>query len=137
LQNLQLLGELSPGKMAGLLAARPIFASAALYEPFGLSVLEAAQAGCALVLSDIPTHRELWEGTAVFVPPADDAAFASAVADLIGDAERRAKLGRFALARAQLFTPERMAAGMAGIYARLLNAPARQQPASELAGAAA
>ena len=35
--------------------------SPALYEPFGLAVLEAAQAGCALVLSDIPTFRELWE----------------------------------------------------------------------------
>ena len=39
------------------------------YEPFGLAVLEAAQAGCALVLSDIPTFRELWDGAAMFVPP--------------------------------------------------------------------
>ena len=42
----------------------------ALYEPFGLAVLEAAQAGCALVLSDIPTFRELWDGAALFVAAA-------------------------------------------------------------------
>ena len=58
-QHLQALGEVSPTRIAGLFSARPIYASAALYEPFGLSVLEAAQAGCALVLSDIPTHREI------------------------------------------------------------------------------
>ncbi len=69
----------SPGSRAWL-ARSPIFASAALYEPFGLAVLEAAQAGCALVLSDIPTFRELWDGAALFVPADDAAAFAAALA---------------------------------------------------------
>jgi glycosyltransferase involved in cell wall biosynthesis len=55
-----------------------IFASSALYEPFGLTVLEAAQARCALVLSDIPTFRELWDGAALFAPARDARAFAEA-----------------------------------------------------------
>ena len=71
LNHISELGQLSDTRIAGLLAARPVFASAALYEPFGLSVLEAAQAGCALVLSDIATHRELWDGAAMFVDPHD------------------------------------------------------------------
>ena len=57
----------APRSRAGS-ARCPIFVSAARYEPFGLAVLEAAQAGCALVLSDIPTFRELWDGAALFVP---------------------------------------------------------------------
>src|SRR3982751_3746834 len=77
------LGQLSDTRIAGLFAARPIYASAALYEPFGLSVLEAAQAGCALVLSDIPTHREIWGGAAIFVPARNDQAFAIAIEGLI------------------------------------------------------
>ena len=33
----------------------------ARYEPFGLSILEAALSGCALVLGDLPSLRELWD----------------------------------------------------------------------------
>ena len=117
--NLHTLGQVSEARLAGLLATRPIFASAALYEPFGLSVLEAAHAGCALVLSDIPTHRELWRGAALFVPPRDDAAFASAVQDLLDDPGARLELGETARARSRIYSPEAMAGRMSDIYARL------------------
>ena len=130
LDHLELLGELSRARLAGLLAARPIYASAALYEPFGLSVLEAAQAGCALVLSDISTHREIWDGAAIFVPPRDARAFAAAIEDVRCDPDERQELGQLARARASHYTPERMARGMADIYARLVASPV------ELAGAA-
>jgi glycosyltransferase involved in cell wall biosynthesis len=119
LDHIRLLGELGAARLAALYGARPIFASAALYEPFGLSVLEAAYAGCALVLSDIPTHREIWGGAAIFVPARDDRAFASAIQDLLDDRDEREELGRMARARAQLYTPERMARGMADIYQRV------------------
>ncbi|MGE5562274.1 MAG: glycosyltransferase family 4 protein [Bacillota bacterium] len=119
LDRLILPGPLSEERLAGLLAARPIYASAALYEPFGLSVLEAAQAGCALVLSDIPTHRELWDGAAVFVDARDDRGFADAIGGLLGDRARRDELGRRAREHARQYTPERMARGMAEIYARV------------------
>jgi glycosyltransferase involved in cell wall biosynthesis len=119
LDHIEALGELSARRLAGLLSARPIYASAALYEPFGLSVLEAAQAGCALVLSDIATHREIWGGAAIFVPRRDDTAFAAAIQDLLDDPDERAQLSQVARARAQIYSPERMARGMADIYARL------------------
>ena len=99
----------------------------ARYEPFGLSVLEAAHAGCALVLSDIPTHREMWGGAAIFVQPRGDAAFASAIHDLFADADERQQLGQLARARAQLYTPERMARGMADLYARVARPPVSTQ----------
>lgn len=133
LGNVQALGELSSARMAGLLAAEPIFASAALYEPFGLSVLEAAQAGCALVLSDIPTHRELWGGAALFVPARDSSGFVSAIQSLIDDPDAREMRGRLARACAELYTPERMARRMAELYARVRQ-PQFMTP--QLAGAA-
>jgi glycosyltransferase involved in cell wall biosynthesis len=135
LQHVQALGQLSETRLAGLYAARPIYASAALYEPFGLSVLEAAQAGCALVLSDIATHREIWGGAAIFVPPRDEAAFAAAIEDLLNDADERQQLGQLARARASLYTPERMARGMADIYARVAKPVAETKPL-RVAGAA-
>lgn len=131
LGHLACIGPLSETRLNGLLAARPVFASAALYEPFGLSALEAAQAGCALVLSDIPTHRELWDGAALFVDPRDSAGFASAISDLLGDRDQRNRLGTQAREHARRYTAERMASGMAEIYARVLE----RQP-QMIAGAA-
>jgi glycosyltransferase involved in cell wall biosynthesis len=119
-RHLQLVGELRSTRISALMAARPVFASAAIYEPFGLSVLEAAQAGCALVLSDIATHRELWDGAAIFVPARDADAFAGAIQSLFDDPERRHALGQAASAHARLYTPERMAGRMAEIYARVV-----------------
>ena len=87
-------------------AGRPIFVSSALYEPFGLAVLEAAQAGCALVLSDIPTFRELWDGAALFVSPHDDRALAAAIVRLLGDRSYRAERAEKAVERAARYTVE-------------------------------
>ncbi|MFL0416189.1 glycosyltransferase family 4 protein [Sphingomonas sp. 179-I 2A4 NHS] len=116
LDHLELLGQLDDAGIAEHLAARPIFVSAARYEPFGLAVLEAALAGCALVLSDIPTFRELWSGAAIFVDAEDDAGFAAAVAELVaGPADRRLR-GTLARRRALEFTPVRLAAAMDALF---------------------
>jgi len=133
LNHIDALGEIGATRMAGLYSARPIYASAALYEPFGLAVLEAAQAGCALVLSDIPTHREIWSGAAIFVPARDPRGFAAAIQDLLDDRDERELLGQLARARARLYSPERMARGMAGIYAHVASVKRQHAP---LAGAA-
>jgi glycosyltransferase involved in cell wall biosynthesis len=117
--NLRLLGQLSEARLASILAARPVFASSALYEPFWLSVLEAAQAGCALVLSDIPTFRELWGDVACFVPARDSSAFAETIRLLLADPEMRKALGRAAQARSRHFLPESMALNMADLYGGL------------------
>ncbi len=126
-RHLATLGRLDDATLGAHLAARPVFVSAARYEPFGLAVLEAALAGCALVLSDIPTFRELWDGAATFAAPGDDAAFASAIAALIADPVEREAAGDRAHARASAarFTPAAMAAAMAAIYRTVLAAPAR------------
>ena len=54
---------------AALIGRAGIVMSPSLYEPFGLAALEAAGAEAALVLSEIPTYRELWEGAALFAGP--------------------------------------------------------------------
>lgn len=122
LQHVAALGTLTDDAVAGWLAARPVFVSAAVYEPFGLAVLEAAQAGCPLVLSDIPTFRELWDGAARFVYAHDDAGFARAIEEILGDDALRARLGAAARERSARYTPEAMAAGMRALYRDLLAA---------------
>jgi glycosyltransferase involved in cell wall biosynthesis len=110
------LGNLDGESLRDCLARRPVFASTALFEPFGLAVLEAAQAGCALVLSDIPTFRELWADAAVFVPPRDEAAIAAALDRVLRDRTLRADLGEAARRRAGRYTIAAMADRMARLY---------------------
>jgi glycosyltransferase involved in cell wall biosynthesis len=134
-EHLRTSGPLDGSAIAERLAARPVFASSALYEPFGLSVLEAAQAGCALVLSDIPTFRELWSGAALFVEPTDARGFADAITQLLRDSEGRDRLGTAARTKALAYTPDATARRMLQIYEQI--APQRQPAAQRmLAGAA-
>jgi glycosyltransferase involved in cell wall biosynthesis len=114
------LGALPSSEVRAWLARSAVFASAARYEPFGLAVLEAAQAGCALVLSDVPTFRELWHDAAVFVPPDAPEALAAELQALLDSPERTATLGAAAQARACRYTLHAMAEGMLGVYGVLL-----------------
>jgi glycosyltransferase involved in cell wall biosynthesis len=136
LDHLDLLGQLSPSRLHGLLAERPVFTSAAVYEPFGLSVLEAAQSGCALVLSDIPTHRELWADAALYAPARDADGFAGAIRRLLHDPALRSALGEAARVRGRRYTADRMAAAMTALYAEVLASSAQGSRPLELAGAA-
>jgi glycosyltransferase involved in cell wall biosynthesis len=120
-QHLKTMGQLDESDIARWLKAAPIFVSTALYEPFGLSVLEAAQAGCPLVLSDIPSFRELWDGVAIFVAPEDDRVIAGAIEHTMGDPAFRARLGAAAQKRARNYSVEAMAAGVFEIYRALLS----------------
>lgn len=126
--NIVALGRLDDRAVADRLASHPVFVSAARHEPFGLAVLEAAAAGCALVLSDIPSFRELWDGVAVFVDPDDADGYAEVLDYLIADAPKRLELGARAQERAARYTPETAAARMAGLYAGLGASEAAMMP---------
>ncbi|HZF58487.1 MAG TPA: glycosyltransferase, partial [Rubrobacter sp.] len=110
------------GKAIALMREAGIFVSPSLYEPFGLAVAEAARMALPLVLSDIPTFRELWEDVALFVPARDQEGFTRAIAGLVGDDFERAAMGRAARDRAARYTPDAMAAQMASVYRSLLPA---------------
>jgi glycosyltransferase involved in cell wall biosynthesis len=60
------LGRLSQEQIKHYLSETSIYVLPAKYEPFGLSALEAALSGCALVLAQIPTLQEIWGDSAVY-----------------------------------------------------------------------
>lgn len=90
--------------IARLLSVTSIFVHPARYEPFGLCVLEAATQGCALILSDIPTLRELWDGAALFASPDDEDAWVQLANRLIEKPDVRAEYSRLSAQRAQRFS---------------------------------
>lgn len=119
-RHLRLCGSLDEPSLAREYAGAAVFVSVGRYEPFGLAVLEAAQSGCALLLSDIPTFRELWTDAALFVPPNDPDALAEALQRLLEDPTQCGQKGARAQARSVQFDPARMAAATWATHAAVL-----------------
>ncbi|MBV9774706.1 MAG: glycosyltransferase family 4 protein [Gemmatimonadetes bacterium] len=121
-------GRVERAEVDGWLGRASIYVGASLYEPFGLAPLEAALHGCALVLSDIGSFRELWKGCAAFFRPGDAEALANAIVQLRHDPAYCAKLAASARTRAlRRYTAQRMAAEYVAAYQELI-AAARSRP---------
>jgi glycosyltransferase involved in cell wall biosynthesis len=120
LQHLRLLGQLSLDELLPWFGRASIYALPARYEPFGLSALEAALSGCALVLGDIPTLREVWGDAALFVPPDDLEALEVALVLLIIDPVYRQIMARRAYERARQFTSDKMVMNYLATYQQLV-----------------
>jgi len=120
------LGLLSARDVARQMAQASIYALPARYEPFGLSAVEAGLAGCALVLGDIPSLREVWGDSAAYVPPDDHEALRATLQRLIADADERGRLAAAAHRRALAFSPDAMADAWQSACARLAPALALQ-----------
>ncbi|HZV35028.1 MAG TPA: glycosyltransferase family 4 protein [Verrucomicrobiae bacterium] len=120
MEHLLPLGRLSARELAPWFAQASIYALPALYEPFGLSILEAALAGCALVLGDIPSLREIWGGAALFVPPRDPVALKTALRRLMENDGERKEMAARARSRALEYSPQRMADGYLSVYEQLV-----------------
>lgn len=123
LPNVEMLGRLTPAQMAAELGSAAIFASPAIYEPFGLTVLEAALSGCALALSDIPTFRELWDGAAQFVDARDVEGWRATLGGLAAGPLRAAAQGRKARARAEGYSIAKTTEGYLQAYRDVLARP--------------
>lgn len=115
------LGRLDRRELRERMAEAAVFCAPARYEPFGLAALEAALAGCALVLGDIPSLREVWSDAALFVDPDDRDALAAALRRALQEHEL---LG----ARARTHATRYSAAAMAGAYVEAYRLLVVRQP---------
>ncbi|MBX6331905.1 MAG: glycosyltransferase, partial [Gemmatimonadaceae bacterium] len=121
-RNASYIGRFDEPELARWMGHAAIYALPARYEPFGLSALEAALCGAALVLGDIPSLREVWEDAACYVHPDDHSGLRDVLRELAADGAARARLGAAARARAATYTPTRMAAAYHAAYRALLGA---------------
>ncbi len=118
-ENLVLLGQLPPDQMQLEMARASIFVSPTKYEPFGLAILEAANAGCAIVLNDIPTLKEIWGDAASYFDASDPSSLTALLKQHISDEDYRKAMAAKASERAKDFTVEKMAESYIKIYREL------------------
>jgi glycosyltransferase involved in cell wall biosynthesis len=116
-------GSLGPSALSELRRSASIFAAPTAYEPSGLGILAAARERCALVLSYIPSLRELWTDAAIFVQPNDERALHEVLETLIDDRNLRGQLAERAQRRAGELSIQRTARAYRRLYRRLVGAP--------------
>jgi glycogen(starch) synthase len=126
--NVTHLGHLGHEAIARAYGESAIYLFPALYEPFGLSILEAALSGCALILGDIQSLHEIWRDAAVFVPPRNPDSIARVTNEIIANHAFRLELAERARKRARKFTPGRMAYAYRETYAQLAAHPSAVIP---------
>jgi glycosyltransferase involved in cell wall biosynthesis len=120
--NLHHLGTLSADEIRAWFSQASIYTQPSRYEPFGMSILEAALSGCALVLGDLPSLRENWENAAMFVPPNDRHALRDTINELIIEQSLRKRMAIKARTRALGFRPDRTTSAYLSAYKELLHA---------------
>ncbi len=118
--NVTYLGKLSTAEVAKQAAAASVYVLAAKYEPFGLSVLEAALSGCALVLGNIDSLKEIWSDSAMYMDTNDAAALATTVNYLMQNEDVRLQYAHKAQSRAATYGIEVMAEEYMKVYQQLL-----------------
>ncbi|QDT14698.1 glycosyltransferase family 4 protein [Alienimonas californiensis] len=131
--GVEFLGRLNADQMAAAYRGALVYCLPAKYEPFGLTPLEAANHGCALVLGDLPSLREVWGDAAIYVPPDDREALFYGVHNALRYGEELADRMLAAGERAQRYTRAAMIDGYLATYQELCG-DAPQTP--ELAAAA-
>ena len=110
-------------QLTRLLSRAAIYAATSRYEPFGLAPVEAAFSRCAIVASDIPSFRELWEGAAIFFENNNPQSLRRTLESLAEDREFRQLYGNLAYNRARLkFLSDRMVEAYMSLYRSLVPA---------------
>ncbi|AIO30586.1 glycosyl transferases group 1 family protein [Burkholderia cenocepacia] len=87
-----------------------VFVLASRREPFGLAVLEAREAGCAIIASDVDGIPEALDGgeSGVLVPPGDVQALSTELNRLLCDAEALSSARRIASVGIERFSASKM-----------------------------
>lgn len=122
-EGVRWLGRLETNSLASWLGRAAVYALPARYEPFGLSLVEAARSGCALVAGRIPSLVEVWGDAACYADPDDDLDLAVQVSQLCLDRTRRAEMAERARQRSMEFTPDRMGRAYLATYEGLRALP--------------
>jgi len=108
-ENVEFLGHVAPGDLAGLYRRCAVFVFPSTVETFGNPLLEAMASGAPIASSDRAAMPEIAGGGAVYFDPTDADSIATALARLLDDAALRRDVAEKATRRAAGFSWEKTA----------------------------
>jgi len=120
--RVRFLGFVSDRDLLQLYNACDVFAFPSFYEGFGLPALEAMACGRAVVCSNRSALPEVVDGAALLFDPDSPDQMVRALADLLRDAELRARMERLGLQRSAHFSWQETARRMLGVFHEVANA---------------
>lgn len=114
--ELLMLGHVSDDDLVVLTARAGVFAYVSLYEGFGLPVIEAMAAGCAVVASATTSIPEVAGHAALLVDPFDEATITAGLLAVLEDPALAERLRSAGMAQAAAFSWDRTVAGLLGCW---------------------
>ena len=120
--RVELRGRLDRDQVPRLLRSADAVVSVPWYEPFGIVPLEAMACGVPVVASAVGGMIDtvVDDSTGLHVPPRDPERLAEVLGSLLGDRDRRQRLGRAGIQRTRrLYDWNRIAAATLDVYARM------------------
>lgn len=110
------LGWIDEPDLNTVYSAARLFIFPSWYEGFGLPILEAMSCRLPVIVSDIPTHREIASDSALYFKPGDKVELAENVISLLNDKFKRDDMMYRGLQRIKDFNWQKTAAEMIEIY---------------------
>ncbi|QQR54863.1 glycosyltransferase family 4 protein [Candidatus Peregrinibacteria bacterium] len=115
-KGVDLPGFLDEKKVADLYARATAFVFPTLEEGFGFPLLQAFQAGCPVLCSDLAVLREVGGDAVLYADPKDTRAFAKAMLQLIDEPEHMAILSLKGKKRLEQFSWEKAAKSLVLLF---------------------
>lgn len=119
--NAKFLGKVPGENLLSLYRDSGIFLTTSYSEGFGLSLLEGMSAGCAVVASDIPTHRDLIQNGQNGILYRDSSDLVSKLTWLLSNPSEEERLGEAATKTARDYSWEDVARKVLQVYDRCLS----------------
>jgi len=111
------IGRVPEDRLSSVYASAGVYCAPALGgESFGIVLLEAMAAGCAVVCSDLPGFRAVAGSAARLVPPGDAAALARTLTDVMTTPALRAEMRRDSRAAARSYDWRRLVGRIEDLY---------------------
>ena len=114
--RVELRGYVSDAERQGLYARASMLVLPSLEEGFGMTAVEAMQAGLPVIASTAGALPEVIGGAGIVLAPEDPSGFAAAIDRLLDDREERDRLVQAGYEQAQRFSWDASAATLLGAY---------------------